>query len=120
MAPQFKSFEIGTGLSVPSSVGDFFQRFGGGEISSIEVKLLSLSESRRLVDNWPRYGFSSGRGYVHIAEDKNGDLFWVACAGDWSGQVFHLAWAGEEALGFTDLEGFLKALSLDPLQGIQF
>jgi hypothetical protein len=108
MPSQFDSFEQRTGFALPPAVRDFFAALGGVEIASTSLKLLPVAESRRLLDNWPRYGFSCDRGYVPIAEEKNGDLFCVACAGDCRGQVFHLAWAGEEEMRFACLEDFMR------------
>ena len=108
MTSEFQYFEQRTGFSLPPAVCDFFEKLGDVEVASDSLKLLPLCESRRLLENWPRYGFSGDRGYVPIAEDQNGDLFCVACADDCRGQVFHLAWAGEEELRFASLEDFVR------------
>jgi hypothetical protein len=108
MASPFEYFEERTGLSLPPAVCEFFQTLGGVEVPAHSLKLLPLAEARRLLENWPRYGFSSDRGYVPIAEEENGDLFAVACAEDCYGQVFHLAWAGEEERRFASVEEFVR------------
>jgi hypothetical protein len=96
-------------FAVSQAVKDFFYLYGGRLAVSRTLRLLTSAESARLVDNWPRYGFSCERRYVPIAEDENGDLFCVACAEDYSGQVFHLHWAGDEEFRFASLEDFLHS-----------
>jgi hypothetical protein len=109
IAMQLDLFEQQAGFALPAALRDFFQKFAASQTPE-SLKLLPLAEATRLLDNWPRYGFSSDRGYVPIAEDQNGDLFAVACAEPWRGQVFHLAWAGEEEPLFENVESFLKTV----------
>ena len=98
------TFEKRTASAMPPNVAKCLQTFGGLAIPALSMKLLTISESKRLMENWPRYGFSCDRGYVPIAEDRNGDLYCVACADGFRGQVFHLAWSGEETLRFASLQ----------------
>ena len=107
MALPFEQFKQRTGIVLPPAVCEFFEKRSGVEIQPGSLKLLPLAEARRMVENWPRYGFSTDRGYVPIAEEDNGDLFCVACAESCLGQVFHLAWAGEEEVRFASLEEFV-------------
>lgn len=108
MTLQIGSLEKRVGSALGESLGKFFQSFGGSEIRG--VKFLPRPESQRLLDNWPRFGFSCDRGYVPIAEDVNGDLFCVACAAPWHGQVFHLAWDGDETARFESLQAFVQRM----------
>ncbi|HSZ54751.1 MAG TPA: SMI1/KNR4 family protein [Tepidisphaeraceae bacterium] len=107
MATAFDSIEKRTGVAVPEALRGFFRDFAGREAGAL--KLLPLVESERLLQNWLLYGFSKDRGYVPIAEDPNGDLYCLACAPQYCGQVFHLAWAGEEEMRFHSLNDFVAA-----------
>lgn len=107
MSLPFEQFEQRTGIVLPPAVCEFFEKLSGAGIQGGSLKLLPLAEARRMVENWPRYGFSIERGYVPIAEEDNGDLFCVACAQSCRGQVFHLAWAGEEEVRFGSVEEFM-------------
>ena len=109
-AADLKWFVRRTGLALPSSLREFFRGFQRTSTSEGSITLLTLWESKRMLDSWPRFGFSTERGYVPIAEDTNGDLYCVCCRGPERGRVFHLAWAGDEVLAYPSVEQFVQAM----------
>lgn len=108
---EIKWFQRRTGLILPPALRAFFKGTNALPATQTPVRLLRSAESKRLLDNWPRFGFPAAPGYVPIAEDPAGDLFCLATRGPTCGQVFLLAWSGADYPAYPSLEGFLTALT---------